>query len=491
VASGGVYCWGANFFGQLGNNSTATSLSPVLAIPVNTGATSVAAGTYHTCAVVNGGAQCWGAADSGQLGISTAAPGSVPRTTQSLVPVQSIAANSGVAAVSAGGFHSCALVAVVSLEMTCWGYDNDGQQGGGIKGYIYTPLATWYALKVPIDLNGDGKHDILWQHTDGSTAAWLMNGLNLLDPTSAAYLMGPGSGWRITHVADFDRNHSTDLVWKHTDGSTVIWIMNGLQIVGSAYLMGPGTGWSVKHIGDFNGDRKSDLLWQHTDGRTVMWLMNGVNVISTGNLTGPGIGWSVKNIGDFDGDRKSDLVWERADGTTIIWLMNGLILKESSDFLFTPGSGWTVKHVDDFNGDARSDILWQNTDGNTQIWLMNGLSASSTATLLGPGGPGSGWSVKFVADFNADGKADLLWQRADGSTIMWLMNGLTAIGNAFLLGPNSGWSVKQVGDYNGDGKVDIFWQHIDGSTGMWLMNGLGISQSGGLLGAGSGWSPVP
>jgi hypothetical protein len=55
----------------------------------------------------------------------------------------------------------------------------------------------------------------------------------------------------------------------------------------------------------------------------------------------------------------------------------------------------------------------------------------------------------------------------------------------------SGWSVKQIGDFNGDGKSDLVWQHSDGTTSLWLMNGLSASSTSGLLGAGSGWSPVP
>ncbi len=41
----------------------------------------------------------------------------------------------------------------------------------------------------------------------------------------------------------------------------------------------------------------------------------------------------------------------------------------------------------DLNADGKSDILWQRSDGSTAIWLINGLSLSSGAGLLGPGAP--------------------------------------------------------------------------------------------------------
>ena len=52
-------------------------------------------------------------------------------------------------------------------------------------------------------------------------------------------------------------------------------------------LLGSGTGWSVKQIGDFNGDGKSDIVWQHTDGSTAVWLMNGLNSAAAVVLVGP------------------------------------------------------------------------------------------------------------------------------------------------------------------------------------------------------------
>jgi hypothetical protein len=143
----------------------------------------------------------------------------------------------------------------------------------------------------------------------------------------------------------------------------------------------------------------------------------------------------------------------------------------------------TLAH--DFDGDGNADILWQHADGSAGIWLMNGTIRIFAAGLIGAG---SGWSVKQVADFDGDGKADLLWQHTDGSVGMWLMNGTTKSFAAGLRGAGSGWSVRQVADFNGDGKADLIWQHTDGSVEMWLMNGTAMSSSASLIGPGSGWS---
>ena len=88
-------------------------------------------------------------------------------------------------------------------------------------------------------------------------------------------------------MADFNGDGKSDIVWQHTDGSTAIWLMNGLSLSSGSGLLGPGTGWSVKQIGDFNGDGKSDIVWQHTDGSTAIWLMDGLSLSAAVSCLGP------------------------------------------------------------------------------------------------------------------------------------------------------------------------------------------------------------
>jgi hypothetical protein len=108
--------------------------------------------------------------------------------------------------------------------------------------------------------------------------------------------------------------------WQHTDGSTSVWLMDGLHLTSGGVVLGP-FGWTAKVIGDFNGDGKSDIVWGHTDGSTAIWLMNGTTVISGGIVLAAGTGWSAIQTGDFDGDGKSDILWQNTDGSLAIWLM--------------------------------------------------------------------------------------------------------------------------------------------------------------------------
>lgn len=68
VEGGDVYCFGSNYFGELGDGTTNNAKKPVKARSV-AGVKALATGAEVTCAVLaNGSASCWGMNDMGQLG---------------------------------------------------------------------------------------------------------------------------------------------------------------------------------------------------------------------------------------------------------------------------------------------------------------------------------------------------------------------------------------------------------------------------------------
>lgn len=136
TSDGGAKCWGANSYGQLGTGEMAYwgELSPVDVVGL-TGATAVTTGgewyegVSHTCAVTSAGtAKCWGANNYGQLGNGTTIPRYEPFDVAGL--------GAGTVAVSAGGFHTCALAEGVAGDrrVKCWGMNYAGQLGDGTTG---------------------------------------------------------------------------------------------------------------------------------------------------------------------------------------------------------------------------------------------------------------------------------------------------------------------------------------------------------------------
>ena len=128
--TGQVWCWGANFAGQLGDRTVDQRLRPVTAQQAGNPA-RLAAGSFHTCAVdVDGSAKCWGFNAVGQLGDGTQVNANVPVAVSGL---------GGVSELALGNVHSCALVSGGAGR--CWGANFFGQLGDGTQGNQLLPVA--------------------------------------------------------------------------------------------------------------------------------------------------------------------------------------------------------------------------------------------------------------------------------------------------------------------------------------------------------------
>ena len=125
---GSVVCWGGNPYGQLGNDTTSNSNTPV-ASGITT-ATQITAGNQHACALLDDGSiQCWGLNSSGQLGNNT--------LNDSLVPIAVTSLPNIALKIAAGTSHTCAMMNDNTL--TCWGSNTYGQIGDGTTSNRNTP----------------------------------------------------------------------------------------------------------------------------------------------------------------------------------------------------------------------------------------------------------------------------------------------------------------------------------------------------------------
>ena len=149
TASGSVYCWGENFFGQLGRGTPdgggpferADATPP---ISIGGAARGIAAGVFTTCAVrQDGAAYCWGDNSSGQLG-----NGTFDTIGDDESPVDGGAVVGGASAdrLALGLGETCALY--TGGDVKCWGSNTNGQLGYGTDAALETTPAALDAVPI-------------------------------------------------------------------------------------------------------------------------------------------------------------------------------------------------------------------------------------------------------------------------------------------------------------------------------------------------------
>ena len=112
TTAGGDEVLGRQLHGTTRQRHHLAAPTPVDVTGLSAGVAAIGAGGYHTCALTaGGGAKCWGDNGTGQLGNGT--------TTQALTPVDVIGLSAGVAVIAAGGKSH--LRAYYGGGVKCWG----------------------------------------------------------------------------------------------------------------------------------------------------------------------------------------------------------------------------------------------------------------------------------------------------------------------------------------------------------------------------------
>ncbi|WP_156316570.1 FG-GAP-like repeat-containing protein [Leucobacter japonicus] len=281
-----------------------------------------------------------------------------------------------------------------------------------------------------IDVNGDGKADVVGFANDG---VYVATSTGTKFNTASRWLVGmsQNAGWTVqSHprtLADVTGDGLPDVVGFASDGVYVA-VNTGSGFrdpvrwsTGYGTIMGWSTAENPRWLEDVNGDGKDDVVGIASDGLYVS--------LSTGNSfssmrrwgTGFGLagGWTAKShprmIADVTGDGLPDVVGFAGDGVYVS-VNTGSSFQQMQRWVggFGTTNGWKVgqhpRVLADINGDGRADVVGFDDAGVT-VAMSTGSGFSA----------GARWSSEFasstwradrqpriVTDANGDGKADIV-----------------------------------------------------------------------------------
>ena len=130
------------------------------------------------------------------------------------------------------------------------------------------------------DFNADGKSDIVWRQSDGTVAVWLMNGAQVSQSWRSSARCPPTG--RSSGSATSTATETTIWLWRDANTGTVaIWLLNGLQVlrlgVSARYRA---TGRSSARRTSTATARATFSGATHDTGTLAIWLLNGLQIIT-------------------------------------------------------------------------------------------------------------------------------------------------------------------------------------------------------------------
>jgi hypothetical protein len=344
------------------------------------------------------------------------------------------------------------------------------------------------------DINGDGRADLIVANrcadidcTSGSVSVLLGNGDGTFQGTKG-YASGGQSALSVA-TGDFNHdgildfavaNQCADSTCQSSSVSVLLGNGDGTFQPAASYPSG-GLDASSVTVGDLNGDGKPDLVVANyctsncASGSVSVLLGNGDGTFQSA-VSYPSGGEDAYSaaVADVNGDGKPDLVVVNyctsncASGSVSVLLGNGDGTFQSAVSYPSGGPDAVSVVIGDFNGDGKPDLAVANAcfnyscgaSANVSVLLGNGDGTFQSAVTYASGGQST--LAVAVADFNGDGKPDLVTASecansncANGSVSVLLGNGDGTFQQAEPYPIASGGASLLVQDFNGDGKLDV------------------------------------
>jgi uncharacterized protein (TIGR03437 family) len=348
---------------------------------------------------------------------------------------------------------------------------------------------------VLADLNGDGKPDIVVSDLEASSTVGDQGDIAVLLNKGDGSFQPPvkyaaGNGPINVQVADVNGDGKPDIITADNSGGTVsVLLGNGNGTFATAKSIPAGAAPQGVILADFNGDGKLDIAVGQDGGGISVLIGNGSGGFGAPVNSTTGVGPWYLAAYDFDGDGKLDLAINHGFDAEVA------ILRGKGDGTFTPVGMYAVDAeptslvVTDFNNDGIPDLVVASGNpallgpdaGNKNMTFLigNGDGTFRGASIYAAG---NGTNSVAIADFNKDGKPDLIAANMFSAFVSYFRgngNGTFATGvNIPLTAGGSALTANYVvaGDFNGDSKPDLA-VGTSGGIAVALGNGDGTFQS--------------
>jgi hypothetical protein len=307
------------------------------------------------------------------------------------------------------------------------------------------------------DLNGDNKPELVVANSGTNNISVLLNNGNGMFQPKTNYVTGaaPAS----VAIADFRGVGTNDVAVANQNSNAVSFLRgngNGtLQPVTTAGSVQFGSSYVL--AGDFNGDHTNDLAVLGLLGISL-FPGNGDGTFKSAVATSGPAELDQLVSGDFNGDGRTDLVYDNYGSNTVSVMLGNGNGSFQAPVNYNAGTNVQSLAVGDFNGDGTNDLAVGGEgsasppNGVVTILLNNGNGTFRSFTNYL-----SGWFVSVaVADFNADGKADLAVVDAGANHAdVMLGNGDGTFQPAYAFAVENGATFVAAKDLNGDGLPDL------------------------------------
>ena len=379
-----------------------------------------------------------------------------------------------------------------------------------------------------VDINGDGKADLVDARQNGATTVW-MTSSNV--PYWKVYLNN-GSGF--SAVAE---NWTIPVMEQYAEDLD--------QVNGANYS-----------LVDINGDGKPDLVDARQNGATTVWMTSSnvpywkVYLNNGSGFSTVAENWTIPvmeqyaedldqvnganySLVDIDGDGKPDLVDARQNGATTVWMTSSnvpywKVYKNTGTAFNLTAENWTIPVMEqyaedldqvnglnyslvDIDGDGKPDLVDARQNGATTVWMTSSnvpywkvYKNTGTAFNL----TAENWTIPVMeqyaedldqvnganyslVDMNADGIPDLVDARKNGTSTVWMTSSNVPYWKVYL---NSGsefrtvaedWTIPVMEQYaedldqvnglnyslvdiNGDKKPDLVDARKNGTSTVWM-----------------------